>query len=98
VKVLWTDSAIAHLQAIHDFIAQTSPDYALRVIDQLTNRSIQIASFPFSGRVVPELEQDNVREVIERPFRLIYLIRESDDSLEILAVIHSSRGRFDQLV
>jgi len=46
VKVLWTNSAIAQLQAIHDYLAQTSPDYAVRIIDRLTRRSIQIAAFP----------------------------------------------------
>jgi len=35
VKVLWTDSALAQLQAIHDYLAQTSPEYALRIIDPI---------------------------------------------------------------
>jgi len=63
VKVLWTDSALAQLQAIHDYLAQTSPEYALRIVDRLTKRSIQIARFPFSGRMVPEFELNEVREV-----------------------------------
>jgi plasmid stabilization system protein ParE len=98
VRVLWTDSAVAHLQAIHDYIAQTSPEYALRIIDQITNRSIQIASFPFSGRMVPEFDQHEVREIVEGSFRIIYLIREATKQLEVLAVIHTSRQRLNQLV
>jgi plasmid stabilization system protein ParE len=54
VKVLWTNSAVAQLQAIHDYLAQTSPDYAVRIVDRLTRRSIQIAAFPNSGRMVPD--------------------------------------------
>ena len=46
-------------------IAQTSSDYALRIVDRLTKRSIQIAAFPFSGRMVPEYELNEVRELIE---------------------------------
>jgi len=65
VKVLWTDSAVAQLQAVHDYLAQTSPDYALRIVDRLTRRSIQIAVFPNSGRMVPEFERNEIREVIE---------------------------------
>ena len=34
MKVLWTVSALAQLQAIHDYLAQTSPDYAVRIIDR----------------------------------------------------------------
>jgi len=65
VKVLWTDSALAQLQAIHDYLAQTSPEYALRIIDRLTKRSIQIATFPFSGRMVPEFELNEVFLIVD---------------------------------
>ena len=65
MKVLWTESALHQLQLIHDYLAQTSPQYALRIVDRLTARSIQIAAFPFSGRMVPEYELNKVREVIE---------------------------------
>ncbi|HEV7397203.1 MAG TPA: type II toxin-antitoxin system RelE/ParE family toxin [Pyrinomonadaceae bacterium] len=91
MKVLWADAAVAQLQAIYDYVAQTSPEYALRLIDRLTNRSIQIATFPFSGRVVPEYDLKDVREIIEGSFRIIYLINHRDQQLEILAVIHSAR-------
>jgi len=67
VKVLWTESALSQLQAIHDYIAETSPEYALRMIDRLTRRSIQIADFPFSGRVVPEYELNEVQSLLSRP-------------------------------
>jgi addiction module RelE/StbE family toxin len=91
VKVLWTDAAVAQLEAIHDYVAQTSPEYARRIIDRLTKRSIQISKFPLSGRAVPEYELNEVREVVEGSYRIIYLIKEDEDQLEVLAVIHSSR-------
>ncbi len=61
MKVLWTESALAQLQTIYDYLAQTSPEYALRVVDRLTERSIQIVAFPFSGRMVPEYDLNEVR-------------------------------------
>lgn len=72
-------------------MAQTSPEYARRIVDKLTRRSIQIAAFPFSGRAVPEYEINEVREVIEGLYRVIYLVKEQDDQIEVLAVIHSAR-------
>ena len=95
MKVLWTDSAVAQLQAIHDYIAQTSPEYALRIVDRLTRRSIQIASFPFSGRMVPEHELKEVREVIEGRYRIIYLVESVQ--VQVLAVIHAAREPFSPL-
>ena len=54
------------------YLAQTSPDYAVRIIDRLTRRSIQIAQFPNSGRMVPEYDRNEIREVIEGKYRIIY--------------------------
>ena len=50
MKVFWTDTAQTHLAAIHDYIAQNSPEYAKLTVDRLTRRSQQMAGFPLSGR------------------------------------------------
>ena len=97
MKVLWADAAESQLKAIHDYVAQTSPDYALRLVDRLTKRSRQIAVFPFSGRMLPEYELNEVRELIEGSYRMIYLINEEKDQIEVLAVIHTSRERLEPL-
>jgi len=89
MTVLWTDNAISHLIAIYDYIARDSAFYAQRMIDRLTKRSTQLADFPKSGRVVPEYEEEDIREVVEKPYRLIYRI--SPDRIEILAVIHGAQ-------
>jgi len=89
VKVVWTDTAKRNLRTIHDYIAQNSPAYAKRTVDRLTSRSKQIAAFPLSGRVVPEFSLGQIREIFERPYRIIYYIR--PDSVEIIAVVHMSR-------
>jgi len=91
VRVLWTDAAVAQLAALRDYLAQASPEYARRIVDRLTKRSVQIAAFPFSGRTVREYELNEVREVIEGSYRIIYLIKEDEKQIEVLAVIHNSR-------
>jgi addiction module RelE/StbE family toxin len=97
VRILWTKGAVAHLEAIHEYVAQTSPEYARRIVDKLTRRSIQIAAFPFSGRVVPEYELNSVRELMEGNYRLIYLVNDDKDVVEVLAVIHGARARLKPL-
>ena len=94
MRVFWTDAALNQLEAIRDYLARTSPDYARRVVEHLVNRCEQIAAFPHSGRKVPEYEIDEVRQVIESSYRLIYLIKE--EQVEILAVIHTSRKGLPQ--
>jgi toxin ParE1/3/4 len=92
VKVVWTQAALSQLQAIYDYVAHTSPDYASRMIDRLTKRSIQISGFPFSGRMVPEYQLTGIREVLEWPYRIIYLIQPDKSRIEILAVVHGTRS------
>ena len=89
MTVHWTDSAQDHLDAIYAYIAQDSPEYALRMVDRLTRRSQQIAEAPLSGRRVPEYDLDQIREVIERPYRIIYHI--TPDQIDVIAVLHGAR-------
>ena len=86
MRVHWTDSAIAHLLDIYEYIARDSSIYAKRMIDRITRRSEQIADFPMSGRKVREYETDNIREMIERPYRIIYRIK--PDQIDVLAIVH----------
>ncbi len=88
MKVHWTNTAEGHLDAIYAHIAQDSPEYARRMVDRLTQKSQQIAGFPLSGRKVPEIDVDQIREVIESSFRIIYHIK--PDQVDILAVIHGA--------
>lgn len=97
MKVHWTDTAERHLDAIYAYIAQDSPEYARRMVDRLTRRSQQISEFPFSGCRVPEYDVDQIREVIEGSFRIIYYIKA--DQIDVLAVIHGAMdvlGRSEQ--
>ena len=89
MKVNWTSAARAQLRDIRAFVAHSSPQYATKVVDRLTKRSQQIATFPRSGRIVPEANNVNIREVIEGPYRIIYHILE--DEIDVIAVVHGAR-------
>src|SRR5207302_8460478 len=88
-EVVWTDTAKQGLRAIYDYIAQSSPEFARRMVDKITSRTQQIATFPLSGRVVPEFNVGQLRELLERPYRIIYYVR--PDKIEVVAVVHMSR-------
>ena len=92
MKVHWTDTAEGHLEGIYAYIAQDSPEYAKRMVDRITRRSQQISEFPFSGRRVPEYDIDQIRELIEGPYRIIYYIKA--DQIDVLAVLHGAMNIF----
>ena len=85
MKVFWTETAEYHLDAIYSYISLDSPEYAKQTVDRITRRSIQIADFPLSGRKVPEYEMEQIREVFEGLYRIIYFVK--PDQIDILAVI-----------
>jgi len=87
--VHWTENAIEHLVNIYEYIAINSPTYGKRMVDRITRRSEQIAEHPLSGRKVPEYDAEDIRELIEKPYRIIYRIK--PDQVDVLAVIHSAR-------
>ena len=89
MKVFWTETAVNHLSSIYSYISQNSPQYAQRLVERLTHRSEQIAQFPLSGRIVPEFENKQIREVIEGSYRIIYYLKL--DQIDIIAVLHGSQ-------
>ena len=56
----------------------------------MTRRSEQIANFPFSGRLVPEFETEQIREVIEGSYRIIYYIK--PEQIDVIAVLHAAQN------
>jgi addiction module RelE/StbE family toxin len=89
MKVYWTLNAIKHLTNIYEYIALNSPTYARRLVDRITQRSEQISTQPFSGRKVLEYETEDIRELIEKLYRIIYRLKQ--DQIDLLAVIHGAQ-------
>ncbi len=84
--VIWSIPAKQDLKKIYDYIARDSKYYAEKVSQDIVEKSELLHKFPKIGRVVPEIGEANIREVIVYSYRLIYEI--SPDKIEILALIH----------
>jgi plasmid stabilization system protein ParE len=72
--VRWSDRALAELERIHEYIAEDDPLAAARWVGVLQAAAGRLALFPRSGRVVPELDRDDVREIVKGNYRLVYLV------------------------
>ena len=88
-RLVWTRPALADIQEIRAYIARDSPRYARAVAERLFDAVDRLRQHPLSGRVVPELGQPTLREVIEPPYRIVYRVRA--DVLEVLTVVHGAR-------
>ncbi len=87
--VRWTFPARNDLRQIHAHIVQDSRYYAKKVVQEIVAKARSLEAFPMKGRVVPEIEDPNVREVFIYSYRLIYEI--AADEIQVLAVIHGKR-------
>ena len=85
----WTDRAKRDLAQIGDYIAQDNPTAAERWVEALLNLAERAASLPLSGRRVPEIGRDDVRELLLRNYRLVY--RVLDQTIDVLTVFEGHR-------
>jgi len=88
-RLVWSPRASADLDLIREYISRDSPAYADLVIRRLVLAPERLIQFPEIGRVVPEVGWPHLRELIVRPFRVVYRIRPG--LVEVATVFRSSR-------
>ena len=71
----WSLTAEEDLQAIENFIAKDSVLHAVNFIDRLIDAAEQLTPSPKVGRVVPEFNKDDLREILFRAYRIVYQLR-----------------------
>jgi addiction module RelE/StbE family toxin len=91
-KIVWTLRSREDLRDIATFIAKDNPPAALKLGELIFARVDTLERFPELGRVVPERNQPNLREMVVKNYRVIYRVRHKDKLLEILRVWHGARG------
>jgi toxin ParE1/3/4 len=90
-KVIWTDEAIADLRHLVAFIAERNPTAAVKLGTELIEKSLLLASHPRLGRTLREPSRDTLRELIVRPYRLIYEIDDPAAAIKIRILWHGAR-------
>jgi len=91
-KIIWSEQARDDLQAIVLFIAQDNPVVAETFGFQLMAKVDLLAEFPQFGRVVPEEDDETIREVIFRPYRIIYRVLSDQQVVAVARIWHGARG------
>jgi plasmid stabilization system protein ParE len=77
------------LEEIVAFAARRSAERAAELNARLLASARRLERLPLLGRVVPEFKLEHLRELIEPPHRILYVVR--GDSCSVVAVFHSSR-------
>lgn len=88
-QVVWSPRAVDDLEAIVQYIAADSTSYAAAVVETILSTTRKLSPFPLSGRIVPELGDEDIREWFAYSYRIIY--RVEGQIVTIAAVIHGKR-------
>jgi plasmid stabilization system protein ParE len=91
-KIIFSEPAIDDLENIVRFIAKDSREAAARFGGKLIGSVRHLAEFPRSGRVVPEQSDGNIREIICKPYRIFYRVKEEKKVVEVIRFWHAARG------
>lgn len=89
-QVIWTTWATLEIELIADYLTQYSQGYARNTVSKIYRRAGQLNSFPLMGRVIPEIDVEHHRELIEGRYRVMYELLDADIIL-IQRVIHQSQ-------
>jgi toxin ParE1/3/4 len=96
LQLRWTVRAIADLEEIGDYISRDKPVAAARWVHQLIAVAERAALAPLSGRRVPELARDDIRELRRRTYRVVYRVTETH--VDVLTVFEGHRLLPDDVV
>ena len=88
-RIVSSPEAIEDIESIAEYIERDSSFYAKAVADKIFWSTEKLKEFPKIGRIVPELEKEDIRELIVYSYRLVYQIKENQ--ILIIAVIHGKR-------
>jgi len=91
-KLIWSSAARDDLHDIVIFIARDNPERAMSFGYELISETDRLQTFPELGRIVPEYQNQFVREIIFRPYRIVYRVNHEQQVCEIARVWHSARG------
>jgi toxin ParE1/3/4 len=90
VKVIWTVRSLKDLEEIGAYISKDSPNYARLTLEKLIETAKLIENNQLIGRIVLEVKQNDIREIITGNYRIIYQTIATEYAY-ILTVHHSSR-------
>lgn len=91
-RLIWTETAVADLQSIIEFIKSDNPDAARNIGLAILSKVESAAELPLAGRLVPEKANPDLREVLLSPFRIIYRVDRSATTVQVIRIWHAARG------
>jgi addiction module RelE/StbE family toxin len=88
-RVNWSPRALMDVEELANFIEKDSLFYAQAVVTRIVRSTAKLADFPLVGRIVPEFNQPDFRELFVYSYRVIYQVK--NETVTVVAIIHGKR-------
>lgn len=91
-QLIWSPTSRDDLHDLVRYIAKDSPERAEAFALRLMTYADMLQQNPEIGRVVIEWSDPTIREIIFRPYRIVYRVNKEREVVEIARVWHGARG------
>lgn len=91
MNLVWSRRASRDLEQVGAYVALDAPERARSFVQTLIERGKQAQRLPGAGRIVPEFQDENIRELIEGSYRIVYEIRPAKKEIVVLTVFEGHR-------
>ena len=78
MKITWSPIAVEQVRDIASYIALDKPSVAVEWADKIFNSVNRLRDNPESGRIVPEINRNEIREIVQGNYRIIYKIKKQE--------------------
>lgn len=89
MKVRWTRESLIRLREVNSYISKDNPQAAEKFLDKIINLAESIKENPEKGRIVPEITISNIRELLYKNYRIVYIVKK--ESIDILTVFEGHK-------
>lgn len=90
-QVILAPKAVEDLEAIVRYVAAESPQAARKLGQQLIEKTKELGRYPLRGQRVPEFDDENIRQLILRPYRIVYRVEENIKRVSVARFWHASQ-------
>jgi len=82
MRIIWSPLAVARIEEISDYIALDNIEASIKWVEDVFQLVDNLRDYPESGRVIPEIDKESIREIIFGNYRIVYNV-----DIEIISIL-----------
>jgi toxin ParE1/3/4 len=93
--IIFSPKAVGDLEKIVRYITLNNPEVARKVGRNLLDKASELSQFPFKGQQVPEFNNPEIRQLVLKPYRIVYRVEVEQKRISIARFWHSAQENLE---